>query len=113
MKVLLIGGSDADRAALSDAFEAAGHQVSAAVTRRFTNRWLSRRIKPFDQIVYDTVEAQQPDDFWVEFREAAGRTRVVILTTSDDPRDYQSLGFKRVLRHPVPVDEIIAVANMA
>jgi DNA-binding response OmpR family regulator len=113
MKILLIGGSDADRAALSDALEAAGHQVSAAVTRRFTNRWLSRRIKPFDLILYDTVEAQQPDEFWVEFREAAGTTRVVLLTNPDDPRDYQYLGFEMVLRHPVPVNEIIAVANRA
>ena len=110
-KILLIGGTDADRAALSDALEAAGHKVSAAVTRRYTNRWLSRRLKPFDLIVYDLALAPQPEEFWAEFREAAGATPVIILAEAGDPRDYRALGFERVLRRPLTAEAIIATAN--
>ena len=110
-KILLVGGVESDRAALSDALEAAGHKVSAAITRRYTNRWLSRRIKPFDLIVYDLTEAEQPEDFWVEFRRAAGTTPVIVVSDTGDARDYPALGFERVLRRPVSPDAIVAVAN--
>jgi len=110
-KILLIGGSDSGRAALKDALDAAGHSVSAAVNGRFTNRWLARRIKPFDLIIYDTSGAEQPDDFWPEFREAAGATPVILVAAPGDARDYAALGFATVLRGPCAPETLAQAAG--
>lgn len=110
-KILLIGGTETERTALKDALDAAGHAVSAAVTRRFTNRWLSRRIKPFDLIIYDTAEADQPPEFWPEFREAAGATAVILVTDPADSRDYAGFRFERVMRRPCTAADIVQAAG--
>lgn len=110
-KVLLIGGADTERTALKSALEAAGYHVSAAVTRKYTNRWLGRRIKPFDLIIYDLAEAPQTADFWPELRQAAGATPVLILTGSDDPVDYLALGMTRLVLRPYDMADLVRHAG--
>lgn len=110
-KILLIGGSETERAALKDALDTAGHSVSAAVTRRFTNRWLARRIKPFDLIIYNTADAEQPDDFWPEFRESAGATPVILVAGPGDARDYAAFDFAAVLRGPCAPETLAQAAG--
>lgn len=110
-KILLIGGTETERALLKSALDDAGNDVSAAVTRRFTTRWLARRIKPFDLIIYDLADADQPDDFWPEFREAAGAAAVIVITGAGDARDYLKLGFDRVLRRPCTVGDVVQAAG--
>ncbi len=110
-KILLIGGTESERAALKTALDAAGHDVSVAVTRRFTTRWLARRIKPFDLIIYDLAEAEQPAEFWPEFREAADAAAVIAIVAPDDTRDYAALGFNRVLRRPFTVADVVQAAG--
>ena len=106
-KVLLIGGADSERTALKSALEAAGYHVSAAVTRKYTNRWLGRRIKPFDLIIYDLAEAPQAADFWPELRQATGATPVLIISEPDDPVDYAALGMTRVVLRPYTMADLI------
>jgi CheY-like chemotaxis protein len=110
-KVLLIGGSDAGRSGLTSALESAGCLVSSAVTRKYTNRWLGRRIKPFDLIIYDLDEAPQDESFWPELREQAGATPILILTSAADSFDYAAIGMNRVLRHPSTFDAIVRAAD--
>ena len=110
-KVLLIGGTDTDRSALKTALEAAGHRVSSVITRKYTNRWLGRRLKPFDLIIYDLAEAPQSPDFWPELREQAGATLILMLTVCNDATDYASLGMNRVLRRPYALDDIVKSAD--
>ena len=110
-KVLLIGGTDSERTALKIALEAAGYRVSSAVTRKYTNRWLGRRIKPFDLIIYDLADAPQSPDFWPELREQAGATLILMLTDPADATDYGALGMNRVLRRPFALDEIVKAAG--
>jgi len=106
-KVLIIGGADSERTALKSALEAAGYHVSAAVTRKYTNRWLGRRIKPFDLIIYDLAEAPQNSDFWPELRESAGATPVLVLTSSDDRMDYLAMGMTRVVHPPYKMADLV------
>ena len=110
-KVLLIGGADADRTKLKIALEAAGCRVSSAITRKYTNRWLGRRIKPFDLIIYDLAEAAQNSDFWPELRQEAGATLILILTDPGDAMDYLVLGMTRVLLRPYAVEDIVKSAG--
>jgi DNA-binding response OmpR family regulator len=110
-KVLLIGGTDSERTALKIALEAAGYSVSSAVTRKYTNRWLGRRIKPFDLIIYDLADAPQSPDFWPELREQAGATLILVLTDPGDSTDYAALGMNRVLCRPHALDEIVQTAH--
>src|SRR5712692_3556254 len=110
-KILLIGGTTTHRALLKAALEEAGHRVSAAITRKYTNRWLSRRIKPFDLIVYDTEEAAQDETFWKELREAGRPSSIVILTSALDATDYVALGMDRVLRRPYTIGDAVRVVD--
>jgi len=110
-KVLLVGGTDSERTALKIALEAAGHRVSSAITRKYTNRWLGRRIKPFDLIIYDLAEAPQGPDFWPELREQAGATLILMLTDPGDSTNYAALGMNRVLRRPYALDDIVKTTN--
>ncbi len=106
-KILLIGGTDGQRFGLKAALEAAGYRVSSAITRKYTNRWLGRRIKPFDMILYDTEEAERDATFFSEMRAAAPPTIVIVLTSSFDQLDYGALGIQRVLRRPYTLDNVI------
>jgi DNA-binding response OmpR family regulator len=110
-RILLIGGSAASRMNLKAALEVAGHRVSAAVARKYTNHWLGHRLKPFDLIIYDLEEAPQPDEFWPELRANAGAALVLVLTTADDPVDWQARGMNHTLRQPFVVDEVAQAAN--
>ena len=110
-KVLIVGGTDSERTVLKIALEAAGYRVSSAVTRKYTNRWLGRRIKPFDLIIYDLADAPQSSDFWPELREQAGATLILMLTDFGDSTDYTALGMNRVLRRPFALDDIVKIAN--
>ena len=112
-KILLVGGSEPHRILLQAALEEAGHKASAAVTRKYTNRWLGRRIKPFDLIIYDLEEADQPDEFWLELREAAGATPIIILTSAADTRDYAALGMNQILRRPQTIGDVVKAASQA
>src|SRR5712692_3777782 len=109
-KVLLIGGTDTDRSALKTALEAAGYRVTSAITRKYTNRWLGRRIKPFDLIIYDLAEASQRPDFWPELREQAGATLILMLTDLGDSTDYVALGMNRAVRRPYALDDTVKAA---
>jgi CheY-like chemotaxis protein len=110
-KVLIIGGAGANRTVLKIALETAGYRVSSAVTRKYTNRWLGRRIKPFDLIIYDVHDAAQDEAFWLELREQGGATPVLILTPADDATDYAAFGMNRVLRQPYALDDVIRAAG--
>ena len=110
--LLLIGGTDTNRALLKAALEEHGYRVSAAVTRRYTNHWLSRRIKPFDLIIYDVEQAEQPADFWPELRESANGSRLIVIASVFDPIDYQAAGIDRVLRRPVAIGDIIKESDL-
>ncbi len=110
-KILLIGGTTSNRALLKAALEEAGHRVSAAITRKYTNRWLSHRIKPFDMIVYDTEEAAQDATFWKELREAGRPSTIVILTSAFDATDYAALGMDRVMRRPYTIGDVVRTVN--
>ncbi len=110
-KILLVGGTDANRTRLKEALDDAGHKASAAITRRYTNRWLGRRIKPFDLIVYDLDDAPQDDLFWTELRAAAGATPIVILTSTFDTTDYAAFGMNRVLRQPYTSGDVVQTVN--
>ncbi len=109
--ILLIGGTTTQRALLRASLEAEGHHVSAAVTRKYTNRWLSRRIKPFDLIVYDLEEAAQEPGFWPELRAAAGQTPILMLASAFDPTDYAALGMNSVMRRPISVGDVVKEAQ--
>jgi DNA-binding response OmpR family regulator len=111
-KILLIGGTDANRTSLKLALEAAGFRVSSAVTRKYTNRWLGRRIKPFDLIIYDVEEAAQGSDFWSELRQEAGQTPLIAVAATADLLDYHALGVNRVLHRPKTVADIVAEAKL-
>ena len=110
-KILLIGGTDLHRALLKAALDEEGFRASAATTRKYTNRWLAHRIKPFDMIIYDTEQAENEPAFFREMREAAPSTFVVVVTSVFDPIDYASLGIHRTLRRPVTVGDVVATAR--
>lgn len=110
-KILLIGGTPFHRGMLKASLEEEGFHVSAAITERYTNRWLSRRLKPFDLIIYDTEQAERDPDFWKELREAAGSTPILVLTSVFDQIDYPSLGMNRVMRRPYAIGDVIKAAR--
>jgi DNA-binding response OmpR family regulator len=110
-KILLIGGSDTSRMNLKAALEAAGHRVSVAVTRKYTNSWLGHRIKPFDLIIYHLEDAPQPDEFWTELRANAGTALLLLLRDENDMTDWHARGLDRVMRQPFTVDEVVKAAN--
>ena len=110
-KILLIGGSDASRMNLKAALEVAGHRVSAAVTRKYTNSWLGHRLKPFDLIVYDLEAAPQPAEFWAELRVNAGTALLLLLMDANATVDWRERELDRVMRQPFTVDEVVKAAN--
>jgi CheY-like chemotaxis protein len=110
--LLLIGGTDTNRALLKAALEEHGYRVSAAVTRRYTNHWLSRRIKPFDLIIYDVDQAEQDAEFWPELRQSANGSRIMVIASVFDQSNYQAVGMDRVLRRPVAIGDIIKESDL-
>ena len=110
--VLLIGGTTTHRALLKAALEEQGFRVSAAITRKYTNRWLGRRIKPFDLVVYDLEEAEQVPEFWPELRQSAGPGRIIVIASVFDSVDYAGIGIDRVLRRPVAIGDIVRESEL-
>ena len=105
--VLLVGGTNTNRALLKVALEEHGYRVSAAVLRRYTTHWLSRRIKAFDLIIYDLEEAEQPPEFWPELRQSSNGSRIIVIASVFDPADYLAAGIDRVLRRPIAIGEVV------
>ena len=109
---MMIGGTDANRARLKLALEGHGYRVSAAVLRKYTNHWLSRRIKAFALIIYDVEEAAQPPEFWPDLRQSSNGSRIIVVTSATDQTDYLAAGMDKVLRQPGTVEDIIQEADL-
>ena len=110
--VLLVGGTNTNRALLKAALEERSYRVSAAVLRKYTNHWLSRRIKAFDLIIYDLEEAEQPPEFWPDLRQSSNGSRIIVVASAIDHSDYLTAGIDRVLRRPVSVGDIIKESDL-
>ena len=116
MNILIVENDSGMRTVLSSLITRAKHSVTAAVDGTRGLQCISEATTPFDLIITDhNMPRMSGSEFVRRLRETCPLVKVIVFSStvsSDEERDYHSLGVQKVLTKPLGIKELVQILEV-